>query len=80
MKTYDNCKHLEIPEAKQNETYMIAEHRPPHRGKATCGSCANFIGGGDWNLCCTNPPEEEVGCCGHLCYEDTPACRNYIIK
>lgn len=44
----------------------------------TCKTCANFIGCGDWNLCCKNPPKEEISWCGHLCYEDTPACRNYV--
>lgn len=45
-----------------------------------CGYCANFLGMGDWNLCCTNPPEEDKGFAGHLCYEDTKACRNYTPK
>ena len=42
-----------------------------------CGTCKFFTGCGDWDLCCTNPPEEETGWCGFLCYEDTPACKNY---
>ena len=42
-----------------------------------CKYCDNFLGGGDWNLCCKNPPEDQVGFCGFLCYEDTPACENY---
>lgn len=44
----------------------------------TCKDCDNFLGGGDWNLCCKNPPEDQVGWCGFLCYEDTAACKNYI--
>jgi hypothetical protein len=43
----------------------------------TCKYCDNFIGLGDWNLCCKNPPEDKVGCCGFLCYEDTPICENF---
>lgn len=66
---------LEVIEDKGSESFPSM-----HRDKATCGSCANFIGAGDWNLCCKNPPEEEISWCGHLCYEDTPACKNYIIK
>ena len=46
----------------------------------TCKNCENFIGAGDWNLCCKNPPEEQVTWVGHLCYEDTPACKNFINK
>lgn len=43
----------------------------------TCKSCTHFLGGGDWSLCCSNPPEDQVGWCGFLCYEDTPACENF---
>ncbi len=43
----------------------------------TCKDCDNFIGAGDWDLCCKNPPESQRGWCGHLCYEDTPACENF---
>ena len=46
-------------------------------GKNTCKDCDNFIGGGDWNLCCKNPPKDQVGWCGFLCYEDTEACENF---
>ena len=44
----------------------------------TCGNCANFLGMGDWDLCCKDPPEEDIGFAGHLCYADTPACRKFI--
>jgi hypothetical protein len=43
----------------------------------TCKDCKYFIGGGDWDLCCKNPPEDKVGWCGFLCYEDTEACENF---
>ena len=43
-----------------------------------CGYCANFLGMGDWDLCCKDPPEEDRGVIGHLCYADTPACRKFI--
>ena len=46
----------------------------------TCGCCENFLGGGDWNLCCKNPPKDKVGWCGFLCYEDTEACENFKEK
>lgn len=40
----------------------------------TCKDCANFIGGGDWNLCCTVKQ-------GYwLCYEDTKACEKFVEK
>ena len=43
----------------------------------TCKDCANFLGGGDWNLCCENPPKDKESWCGFLCYEDTEACENF---
>ena len=46
----------------------------------TCGYCDNFLGMGDWNLCCNDPPEEEISWAGHLCYADTPACRKFKNK
>jgi predicted RNA-binding Zn-ribbon protein involved in translation (DUF1610 family) len=54
----------------------------PSCGKkiARCRDCDNFIGGGDWNLCCKNPPKGEIGYCGFLCYEDSNACENFIEK
>ena len=45
-----------------------------------CGNCKYFIGGGDWNLCCMNPPKNEVSWCGFLCYEDTDSCDNFKLK
>ena len=45
-----------------------------------CGTCKYFIGAGDWDLCCSNPPERRVSCFGFLCYETTPACENYKNK
>ena len=46
----------------------------------TCKDCDNFLGMGDWDLCCKNPPEDQVGWCGFLCYEDTEACQNFKPK
>ena len=46
----------------------------------TCKDCDNFLGMGDWNLCCKNPPEDQVSWCGFLCYEDTEACKNFKFK
>jgi hypothetical protein len=48
--------------------------------RKTCKDCSNFTGCGDWNLCCMNPPEDKVGWCGFLCYEDTEACNNFKEK
>lgn len=46
-----------------------------------CGNCAYYMGGGDWDLCCTiqhpTQGEQTAGVAysfGHLCYEDTLAC------
>lgn len=46
-----------------------------------CGECANFMGCGDWNLCCSakhpTSKEREKGLTypfGFLCYEDSMAC------
>ena len=47
----------------------------------TCKDCKYFIGGGDWNLCCSNPPaRSKDSWCGFLCYEDTEACENFKEK
>lgn len=44
----------------------------------TCKDCKYFIGAGDWNLCCSNPPAgAKDSWCGFLCYEDTEACENF---
>ena len=48
--------------------------------KAKCGNCEFFLGMGDWNLCCSNPPEDEVSWAGFLCYGDTAPCHNYKYK
>ena len=52
-----------------------------------CGTCDNYIGCGDWNLCCKikhpTPKEKEMGMTflfWHLCYEDTDACDMYVPK
>lgn len=48
---------------------------------STCKDCSNFIGAGDWNLCCSNPPTRaKESWCGFLCYEDTEACQNFNIS
>ena len=44
----------------------------------TCESCDNFLGMGDWDLCCKLKHEGHP--CGFLCYEDTPACLKYVKK
>lgn len=41
----------------------------------TCKDCDNFIGGGDWNLCCKEQHEGYLF--GFLCYEDTPICEKF---
>lgn len=37
--------------------------------KPTCAACTNFLGGGDWGLCCKVSYD--------LCYQDSPACENF---
>ncbi len=46
-----------------------------------CYQCKNFMGGGDWDLCCKvdhpTPKEREQGLkfeFGYLCYKETNAC------
>ena len=41
----------------------------------TCKSCKHFIGLGDWSLCSDLPHPEYPW--GFLCYDDTPACKDY---
>ena len=48
--------------------------------KKFCKDCSNFLGGGDWNLCCEDPPSDQASWCGFLCYEDTQACENFKPK
>ena len=48
--------------------------------KHVCSECAEFIGCGDWDLCCKNPPKELASPFGFLCYEDSPSCRNFKPK
>lgn len=48
--------------------------------KNYCKDCEHFLGGGDWDLCCKNSPKDQVGWCGFLCYEGTPACENFKEK
>lgn len=43
-----------------------------------CKDCANFIGGGDWNLCCKEHHDGYLF--GFLCYEDTDACDKFKKK
>lgn len=47
-----------------------------------CKDCKFYTGIHDWNLSCTNPSEERVNlsCCGVLVYDDTPACKNFVIR
>lgn len=40
-----------------------------------CGDCANFLGMGDWDLCCKEKHEGYPF--GFLCYEDTNACEKF---
>lgn len=49
-----------------------------------CGECIHYMGGGDWDLCCSIPHptlrEREIGIrydFGFLCYENTPACEEF---
>ena len=44
----------------------------------TCNDCDNFLGMGDWNLCCKLEHEDHP--CGFLCYADTPACKKFVEK
>lgn len=43
----------------------------------TCSECEYFIGGGDWNLCCSQKHENSNSIFGFLCYEDTEACKKF---
>ena len=59
-----------------NELMNIAD-RIDHQ-KLTCKECSKFLGGGDWNLCCTEKHEDYPN--GFLCYGDTPACDKFEFK
>ena len=40
------------------------------KNNLTCLNCANYIDGGDFNLCCKVKYD--------LCYKDTPACEEFV--
>lgn len=48
---------------------LLYEYEMEQYNTDTCSTCKNFIGGGDWDLCCSIKHE--------LCYKNTPKCENY---
>lgn len=49
--------------------FDYCSHAESKKPKPTCAACANFLGGGDWGLCCKVSYD--------LCYQDSPACENF---
>ena len=43
----------------------------------TCGQCKHYIGGGDWNLCCSKPHSAIEFPFGFLCYKHSQACEQF---
>lgn len=59
----EQCK----KEMQNTKACNISENIPKEKiFHKTCGNCKHYIGGGDFELCCTQFPE--------LYYEDTPSC------
>ena len=69
-----------IGSSTRSEIDYAIRHGKRVRYLMDCGMCEEFIGGGDWNLCCNNPPDDVPAPCGWLCYEDSPACKNFKMK
>ncbi len=75
--TFGACFNNEILESFAEKFYSRGWRLDELLKNKTCKTCQSFIGGGDWDLCCSNPPESRRTWCGFLCYEDDPACENY---
>lgn len=57
-------------EMQNTKVYNISENIPKEKNfQKTCGNCKHYMGGGDFELCCTQFPE--------LYYEDTPSCNSW---
>lgn len=78
---YDGCRTVEGLRSLVDEIVEMSQKARLclHEGRLfTCGSCDHFMGLGDWNLCCDLPHPEAP--CGFLCYQDTPACKDFVLK
>ena len=66
-----------IGESTRSEIEYAQKNKKPVKYLVTCGSCENYIGGGDWNLCCKESHDPKKFPLGHLCYENTPVCEKF---
>jgi hypothetical protein len=64
-----------IGDSTKNEIQYAQKTGKTVRYLETCGDCQKFLGGGDWNLCCSEKHENHP--CGFLCYENSPACNKF---
>lgn len=66
-----------IGESTKSEIEYAKKNKKNVRYLTTCGSCENYTGMGDWNLCCKERHDPLKFPLGHLCYEDSPPCEKY---
>lgn len=66
-----------IGESTRSEIEYAKKNKKPVKYLVTCGSCENYTGLGDWNLCCKESHDPKKFPLGHLCYESTPACEKF---
>ena len=62
LSLYGSCE-------KAWEAVLRLASEDEHYNQLTCSDCKNFIGAGDWNLCCKVDPG--------LCYRETKACEKF---
>lgn len=66
----EQCKNDFEKEMQNTNARNILENIPKEKiFHKTCENCKHYIGGGDFELCCTKFPE--------LYYEDTPSCNSW---
>lgn len=66
-----------IGESTRSEIEYAKKNKKSVKYLVTCGSCENYTGFGDWNLCCKESHDPKKFPLGHLCYESTPACKKF---
>ena len=52
-------------------------------GEKVCGQCANYLGGGDWGLCCQKKhglTNEDTGVADCPHFEQAAECRNVTMR
>ena len=64
-----------IGESTKSEIQYAIQSKKKVSYLYSCNDCDNFLGMGDWNLCCKETHEGYPY--GFLCYENTPRCEKF---